>query len=108
MIHSAHGQGVSLLERRSGLAAAALGWHRHVSLVMLARMRRLAGRRPPKRHSSPSSQLPWSIQEIRRVAIWLAQRRIKLAFVLAQSAWRRACQATARHAYLRTRMQLQC
>ncbi|MFB0493579.1 SRSO17 transposase [Methylobacterium sp. OAE515] len=40
------------------------GWHRHVSLVMLAfamlaRVRRLANGPPPKRRSSPSSQVPW-------------------------------------------------
>src|SRR6185437_15618364 len=69
------------------------GWHRHVSLVMLALRcwRGCAGwptGPPQKRRSSPSSQLPWSIQEIRRVAMRLAQRRIEPALVLAWSAWR--------------------
>lgn len=87
------------------------GWHRHVSLVilafaMLARVRRLANGPPPKRRSSPSSQVPWSIQEIQRVAIRLAQRRIEPAFVLAWSAWRRAHQAAARQAPLRRKTQL--
>jgi hypothetical protein len=32
----------------------------------------------------------WSIQEIRRIAIKLAQRRIRPAHVIAWSLWRRA------------------
>jgi hypothetical protein len=51
-------------------------------------------------------QVPWSIQEIRRVAIRLAQRRIEPAFILAWSAWRRAHQAAAQHAHLKRHMQL--
>src|SRR4051812_15747145 len=62
--------------------------------------------RPQKRRSSRSLQVPWSIQEIRRVAIRLAQRRIEPAFILAWSAWRRAHQAAAQHAHLKRHMQL--
>ena len=40
-----------------------------VNVGAMARVRRLANGPPPKRRSSPSSQVPWTIQEIRRVAI---------------------------------------
>jgi hypothetical protein len=48
----------------------------------------------------------WSIQEIRRVAIKLAQRRIRPAGIMAWSLWRRAHQAEARRAHLKRKMQL--
>ncbi|WP_165421640.1 MULTISPECIES: hypothetical protein [unclassified Bradyrhizobium] len=48
----------------------------------------------------------WSIQEIRRIAMKLAQRRIPHARVLAWSFWRRAHQATARKAHLKKKLQL--
>jgi len=48
----------------------------------------------------------WSIQEIRRLAIKLAQRRIQPANVIAWSLWRRAHQAQARRAHLKTKTQL--
>jgi len=48
----------------------------------------------------------WSLQEIRRVAVRLAQRRIEPAFVIAWSAWRRAHQARAQQAHLRRTLQL--
>jgi hypothetical protein len=47
----------------------------------------------------------WSIQEIRRIATKLAQRRIPHAHILAWS-WRRAHQANARKAHLRRKVQL--
>jgi hypothetical protein len=48
----------------------------------------------------------WSIQEIRRIAMKLAQRRIPHANILAWSSWRRAHQANARKAQLRKKLQL--
>jgi hypothetical protein len=48
----------------------------------------------------------WSVQEIRRIAIRLAQRRIEPAHVIAWSLWRRAHQAAAQLSYLKQRMQL--
>jgi hypothetical protein len=48
----------------------------------------------------------WSIQETRRIAIKLAQRRIQPAHIIAWSLWRRAHQAEARHANLKKKMQL--
>ena len=48
----------------------------------------------------------WSIQEIRRIAMKLAQRRIRPARVIAWSLWRRAHQAEARAAHLKRKMQL--
>jgi hypothetical protein len=64
-----------------------------------------------QKNSVPSSAKPsflirWSIQEIRRIAIKLAQRRIQPAYVIAWSLWRRAHQAEARRAHLKRRMQL--
>jgi hypothetical protein len=48
----------------------------------------------------------WSIQEIRRIAFKLAQRRISRAHTLAWSLWRRAHQAAARKAHLKRKLQL--
>ena len=48
----------------------------------------------------------WSVQEIRRIAIRLAQRRISPAHVIAWSIWRRAHQAEARRAHIKRRAQL--
>ena len=48
----------------------------------------------------------WSVQEIRRVAMRLAQRRIRPAHVIAWSLWRRAHQAAAQDAHLKRRSQL--
>lgn len=49
--------------------------------------------------AKPDSQAPalirWSVQELRRVAMRLAQARIQPALVVAWSAWRRAHQASA-------------
>jgi hypothetical protein len=52
------------------------------------------------------SLIRWSIQEIRRIAVRLAQRRIQPAHVIAWSLWRRAHQATARQVHIRHKMQL--
>jgi hypothetical protein len=43
------------------------------------------------------------VQEIRRIAVRLAQRRIQPAHVIAWSLWRRAHQAAARNAHLKRR-----
>jgi len=48
----------------------------------------------------------WSIQEIRRITIKLAQRRIQPAHVIAGSISRRAHQAEARRAHLKRKTQL--
>jgi hypothetical protein len=48
----------------------------------------------------------WSVQEIRRVVIRLAQRRIEPAAVIAWSLWRRAHQAAAQEAHLKRKAQL--
>ena len=96
------------------------GWHRHVSLVMLAFammavIRHHANAVPPKKtHCAADQQailIRWSIQEIRRIAMKLAQRRIQPAHIIAWSFWRRAHQAQARlahirHAKLKQKMQL--
>ena len=93
------------------------GWHRHVSLVMLAFALMAAVRHhahqlpPPKtktRGSSERTLIRWSVQEIRRVAMRLAQRRIRPAHVIAWSVWRRAHQAVARDAHIKRRAQLWC
>ena len=92
------------------------GWHRHVSLVMLAFammavIRHHANAVPlkktlPRLRTKTSFLIRWSIQEIRRIAIKLAQRRIQPAHVIAWSLWRRAHQAEARRAHLKRKMQL--
>jgi hypothetical protein len=48
----------------------------------------------------------WSLQEIRRIAWRLAQRRIEPAFVIAWSVWRRCHQAEAQKAHLKQKLQL--
>jgi hypothetical protein len=48
----------------------------------------------------------WSIQEIRRVAQRLAQKRILPAHVIAWSLWRQAHQAAAQNSYLKQKSQL--
>jgi hypothetical protein len=48
----------------------------------------------------------WSVQEIRRIATRLAQRRIQPAHIIAWSIWRRAHQAAARKAHITGKMQL--
>ncbi len=87
------------------------GWHRHVSLVMLAfammaAIRHRANPPSPKKNETPASGksqnattpplIRWSIQEIRRIAIKLARKRIKHAHIIAWSFWHRAHQAAAR------------
>jgi len=46
------------------------------------------------------------VQEIRRVAVRLAQRQIKPAAVIAWSLWRRAHQAAAQEAHIKSKLQL--
>ena len=97
------------------------GWNRHVCLVMLAFAMMAAIRRkanaatdttPQKTKAGRISQgkkfllIKWSIQEIRRTAIKLAQRQIQPAHIIAWSTWRRAHQAAARQAHINTKMQL--
>jgi hypothetical protein len=48
----------------------------------------------------------WSIQEIRRLAGRLAQRRIEPAFAIAWSVWRRCHQAMVQQAHLKRALQL--
>ena len=48
----------------------------------------------------------WSVQEIRRIAVRIAQRRIQPEHIIAWSLWRRAHQAVARQAQIRHKMQL--
>ena len=65
---------------------------------------------PPKDdvndRKASSPLIRWSVQEIRRIAIRLAQRRINPANVIAWSLWRRAHQADARKAHIKRNMQL--
>ncbi|WP_109613205.1 hypothetical protein [Pseudaminobacter salicylatoxidans] len=48
----------------------------------------------------------WSIQEIRRIATRLARTRIEPSYIIAWSVWRRAHQAIARQAHLKSKPQL--
>jgi hypothetical protein len=48
----------------------------------------------------------WSIQEIRRIASRLARRRIEPSYIIAWSLWRRAHQAAAQQAHLKSKAQL--
>jgi hypothetical protein len=48
----------------------------------------------------------WSIQEVRRIAIRLARKRIQPAHIIAWSLWRRAHQAAAQRAHFKSKRQL--
>ena len=48
----------------------------------------------------------WSVQEIRRIAVRLAQRRIQPAHIIAWSLWRRDHQAAAQRAHMKQNQQL--
>jgi hypothetical protein len=63
-----------------------------------------------KNDAAPCKKSPglirWSIQEIRRIANRLAQKRIRPAFVIAWSLWRRAHQDVAQQAHFKAKLQL--
>jgi hypothetical protein len=60
-------------------------------------------------HSKKSPALiRWSIQEVRRIAQRLAQRRINPAYIIAWSLWRRAHQAAVQKSHIKSKSQLQC
>jgi hypothetical protein len=77
-----------------------------------------AGENPPTREHDvtpkntpagapgPTALIRWSIQEIRRIAVRLAQRRIQPAHVIAWSSWRRAHQALAQKSHRKRTSQL--
>ena len=87
------------------------GWHRHVSLVMLAfammaaiqHQVQQAGtqKNQVERNTKASGLIRCSIQEIRRIAQRLARRRIRPANVIAWSLWRRAHQAVAQKSHFK-------
>src|ERR1700732_2075677 len=52
------------------------------------------------------SLIRWSIQEVRRIAIRLARKRIQPAHIIAWSFWRRAHQAAAQRAHFKSKKQL--
>jgi hypothetical protein len=62
----------------------------------------------PPTGKSPSITMPplirWSIQEIRRIAIRLARKRIQPAHIIAWSFWRRAHQAAAQRAHFKKQL----
>src|SRR4051794_27903614 len=66
--------------------------------------------RAPKKQPADDPQEPplirWSVQEIRRVASRLARRQIQPAAVIAWSLWRRAHQAAAQEAHIKSKLQL--
>ena len=53
-----------------------------------------------------ASLIRWSIQEVRRIAIRLARKRIQPAHIIAWSLWRRVHQAAAQRAHLKAKKQL--
>ena len=94
-----------------------LAWLASPCLAGHARVRH-DGRHSPsrQRHAAPKNDaalkaqdrhlIRWSIQEIRRIATRLARARIEPSYITAWSLWRRAHQAAARRAYLKSRSQL--
>jgi hypothetical protein len=94
------------------------GWHRHASFGD-AGLRHDGGDPPPcqsnaaQKNETPNhgenqnapaaSLIRWSIQEVRRIAIRLARKRIQPAHIIAWSFLRRAHQAAAQRAHIRKR-----
>src|SRR4051812_48151786 len=66
--------------------------------------------RAPKKQPADDAQEPvlirWSVHEIRRVVTRLAQRRIQPTAVIAWPLWRRARQAAAQEAHIKSKLQL--
>ena len=61
----------------------------------------------PKEWTDDADRLiRWSIQEIRRIAQRLAQKRIQPADIIAWSLWRRAHQAAAQKSHIKQKSQL--
>src|ERR1700756_5420433 len=56
--------------------------------------------------SATPSLIRWSMQEIRRIAVRIARKRIQPALIVAWSIWRRAHQAAAQRAHLKAKRQL--
>jgi hypothetical protein len=82
-----------------------------LAFAMMAVIRNRANVTPPLKNHAPSSDktsllIRWPVQEIRRIVVKLAQRRIQPAHIIAWSLWRRAHQAEARRAHLKKKMQL--
>ena len=81
-----------------------------LAFAMLATIQHKANAPPPENPDQPDADAPdlirWSVQEIRRIATRLAQRRIQPAHVIAWSLWRRAHQAAAQRSHLKRKMQL--
>ncbi len=95
-----------------------LAWLASPRLARHARLRH-DGCHPPARqcHTAPKNEtisretaapplIRWSVQEVRRIAVRLAQRRIKPAHIIAWSLWRRAHQAAAQSAHFKSKTQL--
>src|SRR5208283_1890542 len=59
---------------------------------------------PSNSELTNSSLIRWSMQEIRRIASRLARTRIRPEFVIAWSLWRRAHQAQARRAHMKSQL----
>jgi len=54
-----------------------------------------------ERNAKTSHLIRWSIQEIRRIAQRLAQKRIQPADIIAWSLWRRAHEAAAQKSHIK-------
>jgi SRSO17 transposase len=79
---------------------------RHAGDHPLPRQRAAAPKNPDRPDADAPDLVRWSVQEIRRIATRLAQRRVRPALIIAWSLWRRAHQAAARRSHLKRKMQL--
>jgi hypothetical protein len=87
-----------------------------LAFAMMAAIRHRANPLPPQKNETPNrgknqriataALIRWSIQEVRRIAIRLARRRIQPAHIIAWSFWRRAHQAAAQRAHFKSKKQL--
>jgi len=80
-----------------------------LAFAMMAVIRHRANAVPMKKNTPAPCQetsllIRWSIQEIRRIATRLARKHIQPEVVIAWSLWRRAHQAQAKHAHMKSQL----
>jgi phosphohistidine phosphatase SixA len=82
-----------------------------LAFAMMTVIRHRANAMPPPKNDAALKAkdrqlIRWSIQEIRRIATRLARQRVHPAHIIAWSLWRRAHQAAAQKAHVKSKSQL--
>jgi hypothetical protein len=106
-VRSFDGHEVALPSWTAAQAEDWLGrWARNLMLINVSRPTSRRQKNQVERNAKTSDLIPWSIQEMRRIAQRLARKRIQPADVVAWSLWRRAHQAAAQKSHLKQKSQL--